>query len=217
VRSGRAQSDIPIGHKLAIRALAASETVVSTVDIGRAVAPIKVGEHAHVHNIKTSAGEDMSVDLKNRDVSRLQTRERPRRRAQPRRHPAVDDLSNASCEAVANHVKGALAIPHPYGASVRATGAAFQDLIGTGANPNVAAVVVIGIEDGWAKRCRRRHREDGNPSPFFGIEATATWNDTARLAQGERVRALGVRAAPRGAAAGRPVVRQCASPTRLRA
>jgi len=50
----RAQSDIPIGHKLAIRALAANDTVIKYgVDIGRAVAPIGVGEHAHVHNIKT--------------------------------------------------------------------------------------------------------------------------------------------------------------------
>ena len=50
----RAQGDIPIGHKLAIRTLAANDTVIKYgVDIGRAVAPIKVGEHAHVHNIKT--------------------------------------------------------------------------------------------------------------------------------------------------------------------
>jgi (2R)-sulfolactate sulfo-lyase subunit alpha len=50
----QAQSDIPIGHKLAIRGLAANDTVLKYgVDIGRAVAAIKVGEHAHVHNIKT--------------------------------------------------------------------------------------------------------------------------------------------------------------------
>jgi (2R)-sulfolactate sulfo-lyase subunit alpha len=50
----QAQSDIPIGHKLAIRSLAANDTVIKYgVDIGRAVAAIKVGEHAHVHNIKT--------------------------------------------------------------------------------------------------------------------------------------------------------------------
>ena len=49
-----AKNDIPIGHKLAIRELKANETVVKySVDIGRAVAAIKVGEHAHVHNIKT--------------------------------------------------------------------------------------------------------------------------------------------------------------------
>jgi (2R)-sulfolactate sulfo-lyase subunit alpha len=50
----KAQQDIPIGHKLAIRALKEGDTVIKYgVDIGRVVAPIKVGEHAHVHNIKT--------------------------------------------------------------------------------------------------------------------------------------------------------------------
>ena len=49
-----ARSDIPIGHKLAIKALAKDSTVIKYgVDIGRVVAPIQVGEHAHVHNIKT--------------------------------------------------------------------------------------------------------------------------------------------------------------------
>ncbi len=50
----RAQNDIPIGHKLAIHGLKSGDTVIKYgVDIGRAVAAIKVGEHAHVHNIKT--------------------------------------------------------------------------------------------------------------------------------------------------------------------
>jgi len=50
----QAQGDIPIGHKLAIRALESNATVIKYgVDIGRTVASIKVGEHAHVHNIKT--------------------------------------------------------------------------------------------------------------------------------------------------------------------
>ena len=49
-----AKSDIPIGHKLAIRALPKDSTVIKYgVDIGRVVAPIQMGEHAHVHNIKT--------------------------------------------------------------------------------------------------------------------------------------------------------------------
>jgi (2R)-sulfolactate sulfo-lyase subunit alpha len=49
-----AKSDIPIGHKLAIRELPKDSTVIKYgVDIGRVVAPIKPGEHAHVHNIKT--------------------------------------------------------------------------------------------------------------------------------------------------------------------
>ena len=50
----KAQSDIPIGHKLAIKALKKDGTVIKySTDIGRTVAAIKVGEHAHVHNIKT--------------------------------------------------------------------------------------------------------------------------------------------------------------------
>ena len=50
----KALNDIPIGHKLAIKALDNGATVIKYgVDIGRAVAPIRIGEHAHVHNIKT--------------------------------------------------------------------------------------------------------------------------------------------------------------------
>ncbi len=50
----RSASNIPIGHKLAIKALAKGDTVIKYgTDIGRVVAPIGLGEHAHVHNIKT--------------------------------------------------------------------------------------------------------------------------------------------------------------------
>ena len=50
----KAMSDIPIGHKLAIKELPKEPTVIKYgVDIGRVVAPIRMGEHAHVHNIKT--------------------------------------------------------------------------------------------------------------------------------------------------------------------
>jgi (2R)-sulfolactate sulfo-lyase subunit alpha len=47
-------NDIPIGHKFAIKDLANNATVIKYgVDIGRTVAPIKAGEHLHVHNVKT--------------------------------------------------------------------------------------------------------------------------------------------------------------------
>ncbi|MEG6504585.1 UxaA family hydrolase [Nitratidesulfovibrio sp. 1201_IL3209] len=47
-------NDIPIGHKLALKALSAGDTVIKYgTDIGKAVAPIKQGEHLHVHNVKT--------------------------------------------------------------------------------------------------------------------------------------------------------------------
>ncbi len=49
-----AASGSPIGHKLAIKVLNEGETVIKYgVDIGKVVASIGKGEHAHVHNIKT--------------------------------------------------------------------------------------------------------------------------------------------------------------------
>ena len=49
-----ARQDIPIGHKVALANMNPGDTVLKYgVDIGRVVAPIKTGEHAHVHNIKT--------------------------------------------------------------------------------------------------------------------------------------------------------------------
>jgi len=84
----------------------------------------------------------------------------------------VDDLSNAACEVVANTIKGTLAIPHPYGRLQFGADLElhFKTLIGTGSNPNVAAVVVIGIEDGWAKRVADGIAATGKPVSFFGIE-----------------------------------------------
>ena len=50
----KAMSDIPIGHKLAIRALPKESTVIKYgVDIGKTIAAIQVGEHTHVQNLRT--------------------------------------------------------------------------------------------------------------------------------------------------------------------
>ncbi len=50
----QAQQDIPIGHKVALKDMAPGDTVWKYgVDMGKVVAPIKTGQHAHVHNIKT--------------------------------------------------------------------------------------------------------------------------------------------------------------------
>jgi (2R)-sulfolactate sulfo-lyase subunit beta len=84
----------------------------------------------------------------------------------------LDDLSNAACEAVANNIKGTLAIPHAYGRLQfgEDLDIHFRTLIGTGSNPNVAAVVVIGIEDGWTKRVVDGIAATGKPVVGFGIE-----------------------------------------------
>jgi (2R)-sulfolactate sulfo-lyase subunit alpha len=50
----RSLSEIPLGHKIALRAFKPGDTVIKYgVDIGKIVAPIKRGEHVHVHNLKT--------------------------------------------------------------------------------------------------------------------------------------------------------------------
>lgn len=50
----QARNDIPIGHKVALKDYSVGDTVIKYgVDIGRVVAPIKRGEHLHVHNVKT--------------------------------------------------------------------------------------------------------------------------------------------------------------------
>jgi (2R)-sulfolactate sulfo-lyase subunit alpha len=49
-----ARQDIPIGHKIALKDMAVGDTVIKYgIDIGKVVAPIQAGQHAHVHNIKT--------------------------------------------------------------------------------------------------------------------------------------------------------------------
>ncbi len=84
----------------------------------------------------------------------------------------VDDLSNAACEAVANNIPGTMALPHPYGRLQFGEDLElhFRTLIGTGANPNVAAVVVIGIENGWTQKIVDGIAATGKPVTGFGIE-----------------------------------------------
>ena len=84
----------------------------------------------------------------------------------------VDDLSNSACEAVANNIAGTMALPHPYGRLQFGEDLElhFRTLIGTGANPNVAAVVVIGIENGWTQKIVDGIAVTGKPVTGFGIE-----------------------------------------------
>ncbi|WP_275892810.1 UxaA family hydrolase [Burkholderia sp. LMG 13014] len=84
----------------------------------------------------------------------------------------VDDLSNAAALAVENNIKGTMALPHPYGRLQFGADLDlhFRTLIGAGSNPNVAAVVVIGIEEGWTKRVVDGIAASGKPVMGFGIE-----------------------------------------------
>lgn len=90
----------------------------------------------------------------------------------------LDDLSNAACEAVANNVKGTLAIPHAYGRLQfgEDLDLHFRTLIGTGCNPNVAAVIVIGIEPLWTDRIVQGIATTGKPVAGFAIEKNGDLN-----------------------------------------
>ncbi len=85
---------------------------------------------------------------------------------------SVDDISNAAVEGVARLIRGTYALTHPYGRlqfgkDLRLT---FDTLIGTGRNPNVAAVVVIGIEPTWTEHVVNGIAETGKPVAGFSIE-----------------------------------------------
>jgi len=84
----------------------------------------------------------------------------------------LDDISNAACEAVGNNVKGTMALPHPYGRLQfgEDLDLYFRTLIGCGSNPNVAAVVVIGIEPAWTKVVVDGIAKTGKPVAGFSIE-----------------------------------------------
>ncbi len=98
----------------------------------------------------------------------------------------LDDLSNAACEAVANNIQGTMALPHAYGRLQFGEDLElhFRTLIGTGSNPNVAAVIVIGIEPGWTGRVVEGIRKTGKRVEGFAIEQNG---DISTIAAASRV------------------------------
>src|SRR6185369_7909413 len=144
-----AKGDIPIGHKLALKDYKVGDTVIKYgVDIGKVVKPDK-------NTFWGYKRENGRIGVRNHVVIL-----------------PVDDLSNAAAQAVENNVKGTLALPHPYGRLQFGADLDlhFRTLIGTGSNPNVAAVVVICIEEEWAKKVADGIRASGKPVAHFGIE-----------------------------------------------
>ncbi len=97
----------------------------------------------------------------------------------------VDDLSNAAAQAVENSIKGTLALPHPYGRLQFGADLElhFRTLIGAGSNPNVAAVIVIGIEEGWTARVVEGIKQTGKPVFGFGIEGHGDHETIRRASQ----------------------------------
>jgi (2R)-sulfolactate sulfo-lyase subunit beta len=113
---------------------------------------------------------------------------RPDGRVGVRNHVAiipVDDLSNTVCENVASVVPGTLALPHHYGRLQYGEDLdlTFRTLIGNGANPNVAAAVVVCIEPNWAQRVAEGIARTGKPVEAYSIER---YGDLKTLAAASR-------------------------------
>ena len=94
----------------------------------------------------------------------------------------VDDISNACAESVANNIKGTFAIPHSYGRLQFGEDLElfFKTIIGTGKNPNVAAVIVIGIEPKWTKKVVDEIAKTGKPVEGFSIEGSGDIETTMK-------------------------------------
>ncbi|WP_077073480.1 UxaA family hydrolase [Mailhella massiliensis] len=112
------------------------------------------------------------MDLKNTKVMAYR---RENGRVGVRNHVIIlplDDLSNAACLAVEAAVKGTMALPHHYGRLQFGADLElhFRTLIGLGSNPNVAAVIVIGIEPEWTKVITDGIAKTGKPVFGFSIE-----------------------------------------------
>jgi len=97
----------------------------------------------------------------------------------------VDDISNAAVEMVGHNIKGTLAIPHSYGRLQFGADLDlfFRTIIGTGRNPNVAAVVVIGIEPGWTQRVVDGIAQTGKPVSGFSIEGGGDLSTVAKASR----------------------------------
>ncbi len=97
----------------------------------------------------------------------------------------VDDISNACAEAVANNIKGTMALPHSYGRLQFGADLElhFRTMIGTGKNPNVAAVIVVGIEPKWTKRIVDAIAKTGKPVEGFSIEGVGDIDTIAKVSK----------------------------------
>jgi len=98
---------------------------------------------------------------------------------------SVDDISNAAVEGVASLINGTYALSHPYGRLQfgEDLDLTFNTLIGYGKNPNVAAVIVIGIEPNWTNHIVENIAATGKPVAGFSIERTGDLLTIAKAAR----------------------------------
>jgi (2R)-sulfolactate sulfo-lyase subunit beta len=136
----------------------------------------------------STASPDLGAAIARHAERKVMAWRRENGRIGVRNHVAIlplDDISNAACEAVAAHIQGTIALPHAYGRLQFGADLDlhFRTMIGTGANPNVAACIVIGIEEGWTQKVVDGIARTGKPVAGFSIEGNG---DIATVAAASR-------------------------------
>ena len=99
----------------------------------------------------------------------------------------VDGLSNTAAAGVAKLIPGTVALSHGYGRLQfgEDLDLLFRTLIGTGLNPNVAAVVVIGLDPVWTKIVADGIAKSGKP--VFSTWLEGNGGDLKVIEQASRV------------------------------
>ncbi len=184
-------NDVPLGHKVALRDMPVGHKLLKYGrPIGQVVEATAKGAHVHTHNLKTmrwsleevaapeivaKPAERLALGGKKPEEMKLLGYRRENGRYGIRNHVVIlplDDISNAAAEGVSYLIKGTMALPHHYGRLQfgEDLDLTFRTLAGTGANPNVAACIVIGIEPKWTQRVVDEIAKTGKPVAGFSIE-----------------------------------------------
>jgi altronate dehydratase large subunit len=163
-KSVRLREDIPFGHKLALCDLAPGEPVIKYGErIGLTVVSVEQGGHVHIHNLESARSlKEQAVTphlaplpvsprlLKGKGRDEFQGYRRADGAVGIRNHVLVIPTvvcANHVCERIAAEVPGVVVISHPLGCDQGGEDLqqTLRTLIGFGTNPNVGAVLVVGL------------------------------------------------------------------------
>lgn len=159
-------TDVPAGHKFALKDIRTGEPVVKYgFPIGQAKCDISVGEHVHVHNLKTLLSSELSYEH-HPDVKELEAKKTATFMGYPRANGkvgvrnelwilptvgCVNDvarvLERKAQSLVGGGVENVYAFPHPYGCSQMTEDQdnTRQILADLATHPNVGGVLLLGL------------------------------------------------------------------------
>jgi len=163
-------NDIPMGHKIAIKNIKEGEDVIKYgYPIGAATGDIAIGEHIHVHNLKTKLGDNLEYDYSPKESENVKTPnreltdyfygyERFNKKVGVRNNiwiiptvGCVNDnakaIANACQDLVSDCVDSVVAFSHPYGCSQMGEDQENSRIALTNlmTHPNAGGVLVLGL------------------------------------------------------------------------